>query len=275
MHKTPRNIPDFATLAGVLIAAASVVGGLLLEGGSIRDIAQVTAALMVVGGTLGAVLISTPSNIFVSAFRRLRLVAFDQPATLDPILNQIFHLSAKARKSGLASLEADALAITDPFLSKALGLAADNTPLEELRSIMEIDITLEENRLHAEAKVFEAAGGYAPTVGIIGAVLGLIQVMKHLENIDEVGRGIAVSFVATVYGVALANLFLLPAAAKLKARADRVIECRECTLEGVAGIAESLNTSLLRLKLEAYLPKTNPAGRPIPAPQPRRASTAA
>jgi len=156
-----------------------------------------------------------------------------------------------------------------------VSLAADNTPLAEIRSMMELELAAEENRLHAEAKVFETAGGYAPTIGIIGAVLGLIQVMKHLENIDEVGRGIAVSFVATVYGVALANLVFLPAAAKLRARAVRIVDSRECALEGVAGIVEAVNTSLLRLKLEAYSPKVNPARRLTQAPQPDAAQLAA
>jgi len=270
-----RGNPDFATLSGAIIAAGSVLGGLILEGGSIRDIAQLTAAVMVVGGTLGAVLISTPIHAFVGAARSLRLLFFDRPAPLQETLETIIRLSTKAKKTGLASLERDVLAMEEGFFKKALNLVVDNTPLPEIRSMMEIDLDLEEGRLDREAKVFEIAGGYAPTVGIIGAVLGLIQVMKHLENIDEVGRGIAVSFVATVYGVALANLILLPAAAKLRARTARLIQLRELALEGVAGIAEATNTSLLRLKLEPYLSKSIPVRRVSPAPQPRPEPSAA
>jgi chemotaxis protein MotA len=133
-----------------------------------------------------------------------------------------------------------------------LNLAVDGTDLQELRRMMELDISLEEQRGEAEARVYEAAGGYAPTIGIIGAVLGLIQVMKHLANIDEVGHGIAVAFVATVYGVGAANLFFLPAGGKLRSRLQAGVEIRELMLEGVLGIAEGLNPKLIRTRLEAY-----------------------
>jgi len=275
MNSTQRGNPDFATLAGAIIAIGSIMGGLMLEGGSIRDIAQITAALMVLGGTAGAVLISTPFSTFAGAMRSLKLVFFDRPASASKTLEDILRLSMKARKTGITSLEADALKIQDAFLQKSLNLAVDGTPVSEIRSMMEIELDQEELRMEAEAKVFECAGGYAPTVGIIGAVLGLIQVMKHLENIDEVGRGIAVSFVATVYGVALANLILLPAAAKLKARAASFIHVRELTLEGVVGIAEALNPTLLRLKLEPFVPSTQSARRLRPAPQATAEPTAA
>jgi chemotaxis protein MotA len=135
-----------------------------------------------------------------------------------------------------------------------LNLAVDGTDLQELRRMMELEIALEEHRGDAEAKVYEAAGGYAPTIGIIGAVLGLIQVMKHLANIDEVGKGIAVAFVATVYGVASANLLFLPAGSKLRSRMQAAVQMRELMLEGVLGIAVGLNPKLIRIKLEAYAP---------------------
>src|SRR6202043_1896570 len=122
--------------------------------------------------------------------------------------------------------------IGDPFLRKAISLAVDGTDLQELRSMMELELTQAEKHAEAGAKVYEAAGGYAPTIGIIGAVLGLIQVMKHLENIEEVGRGIAVAFVATVYGVASANLFFLPVANKIKARLHETLHIKELMLEG-------------------------------------------
>ena len=144
-------------------------------------------------------------------------------------------------------------AIADPFLKKALSLAVDGTDLQDLRRIMELEIQMAEQHGEAEAKVFEAAGGYAPTIGIIGAVLGLIQVMKHLEDIEAVGHGIAVAFVATVYGVAVANIILLPAATKLKLRLQHALQIKELMLEGVVSIAEGLNPKLVRSKLEAYL----------------------
>lgn len=250
-----RRSPDLATLAGVALALASLVGGLLWEGGSIRDILQVTAALIVFGGTLGAVLISAPVATLKGACQTLWVTLFERSISASFVMNEIIRLSTKSRKGGLTSLESDALDYEDPFLKKALELAVDGSPVAEIRRLMEIELGLEEHRFEREAKVFETAGGYAPTVGIIGAVLGLIQVMKHLENIDEVGRGIAVSFVATIYGVALANLLLLPLAAKLRARAAHLIQIRELTLEGILGLAEMTNTTMLKVTLEPYLPQ--------------------
>ncbi len=273
MNSTQRSNPDFATLAGVFVALGSVIGGLLLEGGSIQDVAQLTAGLMVVGGTLGAVLISTPFAILRGTALSFKLVFFDRPVVLHQVMDEMIHLATRARKEGLTSLEAEALAMKDPFMRKALSLVVDNTPTEQIRGIMELELDAEEFLREDQAKVFETAGGYAPTVGIIGAVLGLIQVMKHLENMDEVGRGIAVSFVATVYGVALANLILLPIAAKLRARSAHLTQIRELTLDGVIGIAELLNPTLLRLKLEPYVSRPKPPARqrgerPAPAARP-------
>jgi chemotaxis protein MotA len=149
-------------------------------------------------------------------------------------------------------LEEDAQASPDPFLQKALMLVVDGTDLQELRTMLEIDITLDEHHGEAEGKVFESAGGFSPTIGIIGAVLGLIQVMKNLANIDEVGHGIAVSFVATVYGVGAANLLFLPAAAKIKASIQLETQRKEMILEAVCGIIEGLNPKLIRSKLAGY-----------------------
>lgn len=244
--------PDIASAVGLLLATGGIIGGLLLEGGKISDIAQYTAAVIVLGGTLGATMLNSPMHTFRSAFRRLAVVFFEKHQPLDAGIEQIIDFASKARKSGIVSLESEVEAITDPFLRKALILAVDGTDLQEIRSMMELEIQQLEHHAEAEAKVFEQAGGYAPTVGIIGAVMGLIQVMKNLANIDEVGHGIAVAFVATVYGVGVANLFFLPAAGKIKARANEEVRMKEMQLEGVAAIVEGLNPKLIRSKLEAY-----------------------
>ena len=186
--------------------------------------------------------------------KRLKQVLFEQPVSPGVLIEEIIEYATKARKNGLVSLEEDAARIADPFLQKALTLAVDGTDLQEIRKMLELEIGLDEHHAEAEAKVFEAAGGYAPTIGIIGAVLGLIQVMKNLSNIDEVGRGIGVAFVATVYGVGIANVFLLPAANKIKSRAQAELQMKELIVEGVAGIIEGLNPKLIRSKLEAYAP---------------------
>jgi len=244
--------PDLASLGGLLLAVGGILGGLVMEGGKVRDVSQVTAAIIVLCGTIGAVMVTTPMNTLIGAVKKLSLVFFDGDESPHAMIEEIIGYATKARKSGIVSLEHEANAIQDPFLRKALNLAVDGTDLDVIRKTMELQISLEEHHAEQEAKVFENAGGYAPTIGIIGAVLGLIQVMKNLANIEEVGHGIAVAFVATVYGVASANIFFLPAGAKIKARMHKVIQNRELMLEGVAGIVEGLNPKLIRSKLEAY-----------------------
>ncbi len=249
---SPRHRIDWATIAGLALAAGGIVGGLLLEKGSIQDVAQGTAAMIVLGGTLGAVLVTTPMPVFVRALKRLGCVLFEETSSVASTIETLIYFATQARKNGIVSLERDASEIPDPFFRKALGLAVDGTDLQEIRNMMEIDINAGEQIGESEARVWDAAGGYAPTVGIIGAVMGLIQVMKHLEDIKEVGHGIAVAFVATVYGVGSANLFFLPAANKIRARIRAVSMLKEVTLEGVIGIVEGLNPTLIRIKLSAF-----------------------
>jgi chemotaxis protein MotA len=244
--------PDLATIGGVLVASLGIVGGLILEGGQIQDIVQVTAAIIVLGGTAGAVMVNTPLETLVGGLRRLVSVLLAPTAQANARIEELIELSTKARKTGLISLERDAYAAADPFLRKALTLAVDGSDLKDLRRMLELQIEMDEIRAEQEAKVFESAGGYAPTIGIIGAVLGLIQMMKHLSDVAEVGHGIAVAFVATVYGVAVANIFFLPAANKIKARIQEETHLKELTLEGVCGLLEGANPKLLRTRLEAY-----------------------
>jgi chemotaxis protein MotA len=245
---------DWSTFGGLVLAFAGILGGLVLEGGRIHDVAQITAAAIVLGGTIGAVLISQPWGTIRSACLRVGevLVTPDEPGAAD-ISSLIVDLSRQVRRVGIASLEDEARATREPFLRKALGIAADGVDSRELRHIMELEIEAEQRTFGADAAVFEAAGGYAPTIGIIGAVIGLIQVMKHLDHLEEVGRGIAVAFVATVYGVALANILLLPIAAKILARARRSLELRELILVGVLAIAAGTNPRMIQLQLDASL----------------------
>jgi len=244
--------PDIATIGGIVLAVGGIVGGLLMEGGKIKDISQVTAAIIVLGGTLGAVMVSTPLSVLKGAILRLVHIVLDKTQPPDAAIEELIVYATKARKNGLVSLEGEAMEIQDPFLKKALTLAVDGTDLQEIRNMMQLDMDISDSRAQAEAKVFECGGGYSPTIGIIGAVMGLIQVMKNLANIEEVGHGIAVAFVATVYGVALANILLLPAASKIKARIERDTELKELKLEGVIAIVEGLNPKLIRSKLDAY-----------------------
>jgi chemotaxis protein MotA len=248
--------PDTATFFGLILAFGGIVGGLIMEGGKLKDISQITAAIIVLGGTCGAVMVSTPMNILLAAARRLRHVFLDKSDSPDAVIEELIGYAAAARRNGLVALEDQALQVQDPFLRKALNLAVDGTDLQEIRNMMQLEIELHENQGLAEARVFECAGGYAPTIGIIGAVMGLIQVMKNLANLEEVGHGIAVAFVATVYGVGLANLVLLPVATKIKTRIENETALKELMLEGVVGIVEGMNPKLIRHKLEAYQRQT-------------------
>lgn len=245
--------PDLATAAGLLLALVGIIGGLLLEGGDIRDIAQYTAAIIVLGGTFGAVFVSTPMATVKRALRTVKQVFMEEALPIDAVLEQLIEYANRARKSGIVALEQDAESIKDPFLRKGINLAVDGTDLQEIRKMMELDMAVAEQRSEEEAKVFESAGGYSPTIGIIGAVMGLIQVMKNLSDIEKVGHGIAVSFVATVYGVGIANLFLLPVANKIRARAHERTQIKELMLEGIIGIVEGLNPKLIRAKLESFM----------------------
>ena len=257
--KPPGARPDFATIGG--IAVAGILGGLLLEKGSLQDVAQVTAAMIVLGGTLGAVLVTTPLPVFIRACKGLGGAFLEKGSSTAATIDSLIRYASLARKNGIVSLETEAAAISDPFLRKALNLAVDGTDLQELRKMLELDISLSELAGEAESKVWEAAGGYAPTIGIIGAVMGLIQVMKDLEDIKAVGHGIAVAFVATVYGVASANIFFLPVANKLRGRSRATALAKDLILEGVVGIVEGLNPTLLRTKLGAYNQDSPPAAK--------------
>ena len=244
---------DTSSLMGVLLALAGILAGLLLEGGHFGRILQPTAAMIVFGGTAGAVMLQFPLATIITAGRRLFRVFFYRTETGEAAVKQLVSFANKARRNGIVSLDQDLAAIHDPFLKQAIMLAVDGTEPSELRRIMELQI---DNQYELEEKipaVFESAGGFSPTIGIIGAVLGLIQVMQHLDHIDEVGRGIAVAFVATIYGVAAANLFLLPAAGKLRLRARDEQALKEMMLEGVASILEGMNPRILEIKLNSFL----------------------
>lgn len=250
--KAAKGSIDIATLAGIAVAAGGIIGGLLLEGGRISDISSITAAMIVIAGTAGAVMITTPLRQLIAAFRNLSSVFWDKTPSNAESMSLIIQFARQARRTGLTSLEGELEKLTDPFMKKALSLAVDGADLQDIRRIMELELELEEHRGEGAAKVFETAGGYSPTIGIIGAVLGLIQVMKHLEDIERVGHGIAVAFVATVYGVAFANIFLLPAGAKLRVRLESLLKNHELVLEGVLSLAEGMNPMLIQSKLDAY-----------------------
>ena len=250
---------DKATWGGILLGVGGIVAGLLLEGGKLAQILQPTAAMIVFGGTLGATLIQFPLPVVLDAFRRLIHVFIEPKHDGMATVKELVTYANKARREGIVSLDSELEKIQDPFLKKSLMLAVDGTEPQELRKMMELELDNVAEREEKIPQVFESAGGFAPTIGIIGAVLGLIQVMQHLDKIDEVGRGIAVAFVATVYGVGSANLFFLPSSGKLKIRIREEQVLREMTLEGVISILEGMNPRMLETKLLGFLANSKSA----------------
>jgi len=248
---------DKATLAGLLLAIGGILLGLMLEGGNLGQVIQPTAAMIVFGGTLGAVLIQYPLPVALSAFRRLAQVFVEPGQNAQTTVELLVNYANQARREGIISLDKELASIQEPFLHRALMLAVDGTDPLELRKIMELELDNREEQEEKIPQLFESAGGFSPTIGIIGAVLGLIQVMQHLDKIDEVGKGIAVAFVATLYGVGAANLILLPAAGKLKIRIRDEQIIREMTIEGAVSILEGMNPRMLREKLLGFLTEAN------------------
>jgi len=244
---------DKGTLSGIVISFGGITAGLLLEGGKLSQILQPTAALIVAGGTIGAVLLQFPLSTVFAAIRDLGIVFFEPHSRTRDEITRLIKLAQKARRDGIISLDSELPHIADPFLRRALMLAVDGTESSELRAIMQLELDASAEAEDELSRVYEAAGGFAPTIGIIGAVLGLIQVMQHLDKIDEVGRGIAVAFVATVYGVGFANLIALPIAGKLRHRLRVRQIVRELTLEGVVSILEGINPRMLEAKLNGFL----------------------
>jgi chemotaxis protein MotA len=264
---------DPASLLGILLALAGVLAGLLLEGGHIGQVLQPTAAMIVFGGTLGAVMLQFPLGTVLAAGGRLARVFFHKDNRDQILLRQIVGFANRARRKGIVSLDQDLAQVEDPFLRQALMLAVDGTEPSELRRIMEVQI---ESGSELDARipaVFEAAGGFSPTIGIIGAVIGLIQVMQHLDHMDQVGRGIAVAFVATIYGVGSANLFFLPAAGKLRQRAREDQRLKEMELEGVISIVEGMNPRMIEIKLAGFHGSAPP--EPAPAREVERSERSA
>lgn len=252
---------DKASIGGVILAMAGIVAGLLIEGGTLAQVLQPTAAMIVFGGTLGAVLLQFPLTTVIGAFRSLGHVFAEPRKGNAQLIAMLVNFANKARRQGVVSLDSDLQSIQDPFLKQTLMLAVDGTEPGDLRKIMRVSLDSSMEDEEQLPAVFESAGGFSPTIGILGAVLGLIQVMQHLDNIHEVGRGIAVAFVATIYGVGLANLFFLPFAGKMRIRIREGHRRQEMLLEGVISILEGMNPRMLEIKLAGFVDERNRESR--------------
>ncbi|MFZ5511773.1 MAG: flagellar motor protein [Pseudomonadota bacterium] len=244
---------DKISLLGLAIGIAAIVGGQVLEGGHISSLLQPTAFVIVIGGTLGAVMLQSPLKVFVRGMRMGRWVFLPPAADGADTIARIVGWSHTARKEGLLALEGHVDELRDPFARKGLQLLIDGAEPERLREVLEVDITAFEEQMKLSAKVWESAGGYAPTIGILGAVMGLIHVMENLSDPSRLGAGIAVAFVATIYGVGSANLIFLPIAKKLLAHTSRLVALREMFVDGLVGIANGDNPRIIESRLQGYL----------------------
>ena len=247
---------DIATIIGIVLALGSILGGQVLEGGHPGSIIQLTAFVIVMGGTLGAICVQNPLSIVLKGVSLLKLGLKDSKHDNKGTITTIIELANVSRKQGLLALEGKLKDIHDPFFRKGVQLIVDGTDPKAVHEILEIDVEFQEEEGLKAAKVWEAAGGYAPTIGIIGAVLGLIHVMENLADPSKLGSGIAVAFVATVYGVGAANLFFLPLASKLKFKLKEEAASRVMIIMGLVGLAQGENPRLLQEKLEGYLPES-------------------
>lgn len=244
---------DKLTLLGLLVGLAGIMTGQLLDGGGLSILFQGTAFLIVFGGTIGALMVQCPMKVFTTAIR-MGGWAFVEPKLNGLwLIRQLTDWSAVSRKDGILALEARIPTISDPFLKKGLQLLVDGVGPEKIREVMDVDIHRWEQLRWQAARAWEAAGGYSPTIGIIGAVLGLMHVMQNLAEPSKLGSGIAVAFVATIYGVAFANLFFLPVANKLKAIIMRQTDIHEMIVDGLVAIASGENPRLVELKLQGYI----------------------
>ena len=244
---------DYSSLIGIAVALIGIIGGQLLEGGYVGSLLQSAALLIVLGGTAGAVMVQSPARVFGRGVRMAKWIVLPPDFAPRRMITDIIRWSLSARKEGLLSLEQQADIATDPFARKGLQLLVDGAEPEKLREAMEVEIITFEEYHRQAARVWEAAGGYAPTIGILGAVLGLIHVMENLSDPARLGSGIAVAFVATIYGVGLANLVFLPVANKLKALIARQVLLREMLVDGLVSIAGGENPRMIENRLLGYV----------------------
>jgi len=244
---------DFGSIIGITLALAGIVGGQFLEGGYVGSLVQGAALLIVLGGTAGAVMVQSPPRVFVRGVRMAKWVVLPPDFTPRRMIAEVLRWSNSARKEGILSLEHQVNGAADAFARKGLQLLVDGADPEKLRESMEVEIISFEEYHRQAARIWEAAGGYAPTIGILGAVLGLIHVMENLSDPARLGSGIAVAFVATVYGVGLANLVFLPVANKLKALIARQVLVREILVDGLVAIASGENPRMIENRLLGYV----------------------
>ncbi|MEF3353304.1 flagellar motor protein [Paenibacillus sp. GYB006] len=243
---------DIATLIGLIAGAVAIIGGFLWEGGQITGLFQSTAALIVFGGTIAAILISYPMYRIRTIPAALRMAFRKSNHEASEWIDDIVEMSMLARREGVLALEHKVMEHSNDFLKNGIQMVVDGTDQPVVQQIMELEIDAIEQKHDHYAKIFESAGAYAPTMGIIGTVMGLVQVLGSLTDPTELGPSIAVAFIATLYGVASANLIFLPIASKIRAKSEEETSTLEMLLEGILSVQNGENALLVRKKLETY-----------------------
>jgi chemotaxis protein MotA len=244
---------DIATIIGLILGFGAVIGGQILEGGKVSALVQPTAFLIVAGGTCGATFVSFPMKCLMQALKDVRKALFPPQLGHEIIIKDMIGYATKARKNGLISLEQDAQSIKDRFTKKGIAMVVDGIDPQKLRETLDVELNAFEEHAKISAEVFESAGGFAPTIGIIGAVLGLIAVMSNLADASKLGSGIAVAFVATIYGLMIANLVCIPISTKLKHRLKEELLLKEMVIEGLIAIQNGENPHFIEQRLRSYL----------------------
>lgn len=249
-----KNLPiDITTFVGIIIALGAIIGGQVLEGGHVSTLMQLTAFIIVIGGTMGAVLIQYSLPVFLLGLKLISWAFVPPRVVLEEVIEQITGWGNTARRGGLLSLEPMLVEMQDPFMKKGLQMLVDGAEPEKLREALEVEMDAYDEHYRLSAKVWESAGGYSPTIGIIGAVMGLIHVMENLSDPSKLGAGIAVAFVATIYGVGSANLFFLPLSSKIKSVIGREMVKRQMVVDGLVSIANGENPRLIDTKLRGFI----------------------
>ncbi len=243
---------DLATIIGLVLGFGAVFGGAILEGLHLSSLIQPTAALIVLGGTFGAVFVSFPLSVCIKAFKDAKIALMPPKMDPDSIVKDIIGYATKARRNGLISLEQEAQNASDPFIKKGISLVVDGIDPQKLRETLEAEIMAYEDHQKHSAEFYESAGGYSPTIGIIGAVLGLIHVMSNLSDTSKLGAGIAVAFVATIYGLMVANIVCIPIGTKLKIRMNEEVLRRVMIVEGLIAIQNGENPHFIEQKLKSF-----------------------
>ncbi len=242
-----------STIPALLLALVAVVGGHLLDGGELGTLLHGTALLIVVGGSASAILLQTPRPVIRRGLELARCLRDEGSDPVEPLIEDMLGYSRLTRRDGFLALEPAALSESEPFQRLALEMLVDGVEPEELRKTLSLDLETFESRERQAGRIWESAGAYAPTMGILGAVMGLIQVMQNLSEPSALGSGIAVAFVSTLYGVGFANLFLLPLANRIKAHIVEEVRGRRMLIEGFCAVAAGNNPRVVERRMRGYV----------------------